>query len=226
MQLYYTGKVTHPYVKKYNRVFKVFDSGEYLVWELTQDLSALVDYVDFEDLKTLNWRAQKDQTKIPNWYALGGSSGGQDDVIGMHRFIAKNPDYQVDHRNLNSLDNRRHNLRLATKEQQMLNQYKNGGGKDSKATYTSAYRGLTFRKDMGKFRVRAQGLGGKQFNVGHFTSEITAAEAWDDFMLESYKDDFPLQGVSSNGVTGEPTLNFIRFNFPKRLGLPSLGERG
>lgn len=224
MEVYYKGKVDH-HTDKYKRDFRVLDNGEFLEWELTQGLKAFVDYEDFESLTKLYWRAQKDHAKIPNWYALGGSTGGNYPVIGMHRFIANDPPFQVDHRNLNSLDNRRVNLRLATKEQQMFNQYKNGGGKSSTDSYSSSYRGVTFRKDVGKFRVRAQGLGGIQHNVGHFKSDVEAAKAWDDFMFKEYKNDFPLKGVSHNKIVGEPTINFIRFNFPERLGLTSNATR-
>jgi hypothetical protein len=106
--------------------------------QLTQGMSAIVDDEDYELLDQYYWFAMRD--KVTN-YAAGYLSrkpeghavmagrkrrpngrGGMAKRIPMHRFLLNAPDdMEVDHINGNGLDNRRCNLRLATRSENLAN---------------------------------------------------------------------------------------------------------
>lgn len=94
------------------------------VIELTQGQVAIVDDEDFEKLAQYRWhltRVSKDM--VP--YAARNSKKGElpkRRLIKMHRVIMNPPEgMEVDHINRNGLDNRRCNLRLCTKSQNLMN---------------------------------------------------------------------------------------------------------
>jgi hypothetical protein len=84
----------------------------------------------------------------------------------MHRLIVSAPPgVEVDHINGNKLDNRRANLRLATRRENGQNLRSRGG--------TSRYRGVSWHKASGKWRAGTR-LAGKAYHLGCFTSEDEA----------------------------------------------------
>lgn len=121
-------------------------------------------------------------------------------VVRMHRLIMKAPEgVLVDHQNLNTLDNRLANLRLATREQNMHNRRK------TRRDTTSRFIGVHLEKDKNVFRVNITNEG-KKIYIGRFKNEIDAARAHDraalkyhgqfarlNFPREDYVDDFPLE---------------------------------
>ena len=208
MKVFYEGSVIHKFNPTLCRDFTVHDNNEHLIWELTQGKSSLVDYCDYEAIKAYVWRSQESR-----WghYAL---TGRNKDVAAMHTLIGVATDYQVDHKSRDSLDNRRLNLRFATREQQMFNRVL------VRENESCEYRGVQLRKDRDLYRVAVRKLGAtRSTNLCHRTCPVQAAKDWDEFMYEEYKGEFPLKGYESNGLVGEPTINFIHFNFPERLGL-------
>ena len=93
--------------------------------------------------------------------------------IFMHRQIMNAPKGKlVDHRNGDSLDNRRSNLRLATHSQNMMNRRK------TKKKTSSKYLGLSRDKIAGEWKVQLCHYG-KNIWVGRFKNEIDAAKAYD-----------------------------------------------
>ena len=83
---------------------------------------------------------------------------------------------------------------------------------------TSGYKGVVKRLKDGAWRVEGR-IDNKHVHVGYFKRPEEAACAWDEFLFEKFKNHNPLEGMCCNGICGEPTLNFIHFNFPERLGL-------
>lgn len=166
---------------------------------LTQGKFAIVDDEDYEWLSKKRWFAHRSRT-CKLFYALrmAGTSPNQK-CIRMHREIIGAPDgSKVDHKDRDSLNNRRSNLRLCTNGQNIANRKRKDKNKSSQ------YTGVTWRSDNRKWRAGIKGgplIPGtdrrKNITLGHFESEIEAAEAYDDMAAI---------------VHGE----FACFNFPKR----------
>ena len=95
---------------------------------LADGRSVLVDEVDYLRLKDMKWRGVK---KRSLWYAVTTPSG-TNKTISMHRLILNAAEgIEVDHRNHDGLDNRRSNLREATRQQNMRNTRKSAPGNSS-----------------------------------------------------------------------------------------------
>lgn len=147
---------------------------------LTQNQYAIIDDEDFERVSQYKWMARKDRY---GFYAAKGLYKGKvngkykTNFTHMHRFLLKieDPDMIVDHKNGDTLDNRKENLRIATKQQNNRNITK------TKSNNTSGYRGVVERKDTAgtaKWRVRI-GVNGKKKNVGQYSTAEDAARAYD-----------------------------------------------
>lgn len=147
--------------------------------ELTLQPWAGVAYLDEADAVRL--------CHLP-WYAhrKGGSvyvrahinAGGKDRIVLMHRLIMEASAHQlVDHANRNGLDNRRLNLRFATRSQNAANARGSG--------MYSQYRGVTFDKRRQKW-VTFIKSGKKQITVGSFACEEVAAAAYDIYARAIY----------------------------------------
>lgn len=86
---------------------------------LTREQYAIVDAAEYDTLMGINWYAWRSKQGA-SWYAAAGLRGGK--VIYMHSFLLPPPEgHQTDHKNGDTLDNRRSNLRPATYSQQHMN---------------------------------------------------------------------------------------------------------
>ena len=93
-------------------------------------------------------------------------------IVRLHRVIMNPPDgLLIDHQNGNSLDNRRANLRFATRSQNATNRQKRKKG-------SSRFNGVSIEKRTGRWRARIC-YQGKKMYLGSFDSEIDAALAYD-----------------------------------------------
>lgn len=75
----------------------------------------------------------------------------------------------VDHKNRNTLDNRRENLRFCTKSQNAMNSKKRVGN-------TSGHKGVSWEKNRQKWKAYLN-LQGKQIHLGYFDSKQEAVIA-------------------------------------------------
>lgn len=141
--------------------------------KLTQGKFALVDDSDFDWLSKWNWCANKTHKQ---WRAQRSASAdemraGMPSKILMHRFILGYPASEVDHRDRNSLNNQRENLRLANHGQQMAN---------SRTRPTGRLRGVRPHHNpickLFTARIRKDG---KEFHLGCFSTENEAGLAYD-----------------------------------------------
>jgi hypothetical protein len=142
--------------------------------QLTQGKYAIVDPDDFARLNKQKWHAQISNS---TFYAERTMrlQDGKRVVIKMHRQILKVPDHMfVDHINHNGLDNRKANLRQATRAQNSRNRRK-----VQKANFHSKYKGLTWYKHEKRWAVRIM-VDGKSKFLGYFDDEVEAAKAYDN----------------------------------------------
>lgn len=154
---------------------------------LTQGQVALVDDVDFEALSQFRWCAQWNiYTK--SYYAVrvsGSRVGGIRKLFCMHRVIMGVVDagrgIQIDHRNHNTLDNRRKNLKPTGARGNQSNRKGKAQGR-----YSSRYVGVAWYKAKQKWRAQIQ-LDGKQKFLGFFSIEEDAAAAYQQ-ALNNYKE--------------------------------------
>ena len=142
---------------------------------LTQGKYAIVDPEDFERLNKRKWHTRK----FKNTYYAGRSirPGKNKKVlhIEMHREII-DPPYPlvVDHINRKGWDNRKANLRPATRAQNTLNRPYIFKRKNS----PSKYKGVTWHKHQKKWNVTLC-HNKKRKSIGYFNDEIEAAKAYD-----------------------------------------------
>lgn len=140
---------------------------------LTRGKTAVVDDADYRFVSGFKWRAMPANNgrswEGATWYAGTGRNTRM-----MHRIIMKAPKgVQVDHRNRDGLDNRRRNLRLATRGQQRANSGR------SKPPGGSRFKGVSWWKGHGHdamWRARLQ-KDGKVY-IRYSTNEEEAAEMY------------------------------------------------
>lgn len=138
-----------------------------------KDTYTIVDDEDYGELSRWAWAYHK------NGYAhRGTSSWGKSLKFYMHREIMGAADGQdVDHINGNKLDNRKSNLRLCSRSQNMANAPGRG--------VTSRYKGVGWDRSRGKWHAKIM-VDYKTINLGRFDSEIEAARAYDAAALRYF----------------------------------------
>lgn len=140
----------------------------YRLIALTQGQNAIVDVDDFEWLDQWNWRAQWSEDTNSFYAARTVPSG----TVLMHRIILKNPPTKVDHKDHQTLDNRKENLRRCTDAQSLRNTRKF-------RTNTSGFKGVSWHKRAGKW-VSQLSVNNKTVYLGLFLSKEEAARAYDE----------------------------------------------
>lgn len=137
-------------------------NSEYRKISLSQGQYAIVDAEDYEWLSTYTWWAQYDPS-IDNYYVRTQVKRASKDwpCIPMHRMIMgleQGDSRVVDHVNRNTLDNRRSNLRIATRWENALN-------KGITSRNTSGYKGVQWRKARSRWIALIR-VNGKLINLG------------------------------------------------------------
>ncbi|MET3699356.1 AP2 domain-containing protein [Bacillus oleivorans] len=148
--------------------------GETTVIFVSHKGKALEVLVDTEDLPKLQeipykWCVRyKPQTNT--YYAMANYYEKRK-YIQLHRFLTNAEDgLVVDHINHNTLDNRKKNLRVITNGQNLQNR------RGATSLSSSGIRGVSWRKDINKWRARVN-VNGKEYNVGVFDKQEDAEKA-------------------------------------------------
>jgi hypothetical protein len=149
--------------------------------QLTQGKQALVDDADYPTLNRVKWYAL---AKGPQTYAV--HSHYEDGKKAptrwfMHRVILQLKKGQIgDHINGNGLDNRRRNLRKATRMQNAQNRRNNRNN-------TSGYKGVYWFPSTGRWRARIQ-INNRQISLGIFDTPEEAATMYQLIALAHFGD--------------------------------------
>lgn len=138
--------------------------------KLTQGKFALIDDCDYELVRPFKWHAKKERTRF---YASSSIwNGKRHRNIRMHRLLLGESclGLDVDHKNHDTLDNRRSNLRVCTRSQNIMNTRK-------RPNKTSKYLGVSKCNKVDRWRSTIS-KDGKNYHLGNFKSELDAAVAY------------------------------------------------
>lgn len=145
---------------------------------LTQGKVAIVDDGDFEWLSQWKWTAARRQNGKWHAYRQHRISPGVWRPLTLARQIlglAYGDPRWADHKNHDTLDDRRENLRIVTPKQNRENQPSRGG--------SSAFVGVTWDRDRGRWRAQIQ-IDGRVVNLGRYLTEREAADARDRYVID------------------------------------------
>ncbi len=135
---------------------------------------AVCDEADYGIVREFHWTLRV--SKSGNRYALANRGRIR---FFMHRLILAGPDgADTDHRDGNGLNNRRYNLRTATRSQNLAN-------RDSSSK--SGFRGVFMRPGGKSWRADIR-VSGKGIYLGNFSSAEAAAAAYDKAAREYFGD--------------------------------------
>lgn len=136
----------------------------------------LIDIDDLGKVKNYCWRIER------NDYVIANSRNGTNKIIWLHRLImnATNENVYVDHKNWNKRDNRKCNLRLATKSENNINIKR-------KKNNTSGYTGVCLNKRNNKYAARISKNGVRTF-LGSFDSFEEAVIARHEAEIKIHED--------------------------------------
>ena len=134
--------------------------------KLTQGQVALVDNEDYAWLNQWKWYGLKYYD-----YSFLAARKLNSNVILMHRVIMNTPvDLVVDHKDHNTLNNQKFNLRNCTQSQ-------NGGNRTPSIGNTSKYKGVSWYRQTQKWIAYIR-KDGRRAHLGYFTNEQDAALAY------------------------------------------------
>lgn len=147
---------------KKNKKFNTYDmSNDYgILWNEEHTCCFKFDKEDYDKIKDIYWNDHKG-------YAYGGNF--ENTHLAMHRYLMNinDPNYDVDHINHDTRDNRKNNLRIVTHQQNLFNMKLR---KDN----TSGIIGVCFNNDKWTSYIC---YNGKTINLGQFSNKEDAINA-------------------------------------------------
>lgn len=194
----------------YGRLFKAI--------VLTQGKFAIVDAEDYERLNKYKWHTMRDRC---TWYAVrsvrvGGKQGLM--RVFMHREIVKVAENRcVDHINHKGLDNRKANLRAATRSENCCNRRKTW------AKTWSRYKGVSWRVRDKRWSATITINGSVKF-LGVFGEEISAAKAY-DAAAQKYHGRFAVLNFKHQKLPAAQAAE-ARRSYPRQRQVPAQNRCG
>jgi hypothetical protein len=141
---------------------------------LTRGKSAIVDPDDYYRLCNDKWFATKNGATFYAKRHTRKKDNSKHSSICMHRIIMNAPDHLVvDHINYNGLDNRKANLRLATRRQNSIHVIR------TMKPGSSKFKGVSRHTGKNKWGAQITSHGKTTF-LGYFEDEIEAAKVYDE----------------------------------------------
>ena len=148
---------------------------------LTQGKVTLIDDTDYDWLSQWKWHALKHHSGYFYAVRMTPRINGKQKSIRMHRQILRlepGDKREGDHKNHNTLDNRRSNLRICTNRQNSMN-------RKSIPNTTSKYKGVCWDKRDKKWKAAIK-VNGKVKNLGYFADEEEAALTYNKVATEHF----------------------------------------
>jgi hypothetical protein len=144
--------------------------------KLTNGADCLIDDEDFERVSAWGWMAHE---VSPGRFYVRRTT--YRDRVYLHRFILglTKADGEIDHRNGNTLDNTRENLRPCTSTQNKANMR-------LRCDNRTGYKGVFWRADRGKYIAYIRGGGRGRKYLGHFLTAKDAALAYNEAARQEY----------------------------------------
>jgi len=116
--------------------------------KLTLGQYALVDPEDYERINKYKWNAYRGYSSYYSKRKIYNRKNGTERTVYMHRWLIDAPKgMMVDHINHNGLDNRKENLRLATRAENSRYSQK------TKNKFSSDYKGVHYIKKVKRWRT-------------------------------------------------------------------------
>lgn len=150
--------------------------------ELPSGHRAIVDDEDYDEIIKYKWHISRTAQNRTNYVSRNiTKENGKKRIQMLHRYIIKaKKGEMVDHKNRNGLDNRKENLRICTRSQNMYNQeiHKNNKSGYKGVIDISKYPSYTRKKSpvwAAKINVNK-----KRIFLGIFDTAEQAAKAYDD----------------------------------------------
>lgn len=147
-------------------------TGDTVETYLNRGFKTVIDLADFEKINSHHgkWHAHTVKPSGLTYASTNDYTTGKQKTLRMHNFIMDTPKgYVADHRDNDTLNNRRSNLRNITRAQNNQNKRKNYKSK-------SGVRGVTWSSQRGKWCARVRHLG-KCHYVGFYDTVKEAAQA-------------------------------------------------
>ncbi|MCY7423508.1 HNH endonuclease [Bacillus amyloliquefaciens] len=156
--------------------------------QLSKGKVALVDADMFDYLNQWSWFYHE------NGYAMRSyRKDGRYRKDRMHRVVVNAPSgFDVDHINGNKLDNRRENLRIATRSQ-------NNANKRMQSNNTSGYRGVNWHKQRRKWVAKIQ-VDRKSIHLGLYEKKEDAARAYNKAAVLYYGEFAQLNNIKEESA--------------------------
>lgn len=154
------------FLKRIGPLRQIVIDGNVAIIPLTRGLFAMIDAADVPLVEGRLWQATPDRFgKV--YAARTDCVGGKKKTVKLHRLLLA-ADGDVDHINGNSLDNRRSNLRVATRGENCAN-------RKITARNTSGFKGVSRHRDKWRAAIRAKGT---YKHLGYFNSPSAAHAAY------------------------------------------------
>lgn len=168
---------------------------------LTRGLFARIDAADLALVADRAWTAHRRGGGL--YVQAGARINGRKTVAYLHRvLVGARPGQLVDHRNGDTLDNRRENLRLCTPVENSRNKV------SSQRAKRGRYKGVFLKRKNGKWRAsigageRAASGKARTVHLGTFRTEAEAARAYDAAALAHFGEfaalNFPREAPAVN----------------------------
>lgn len=144
--------------------------GDTTYLKMKNNYECIIDTEDLEKIKIYNWNYNN------TYYVIATK---RKTYIAIHRLIMDFPK-EIDHINGNKFDNRKCNLRIVTRQQNIFNSIKRKNNR-------SGFKGISFDKESGKYKVVIT-ISGKRHDFGRYKTPEEAGEVYKKASLKLHKE--------------------------------------